>query len=126
MPEPDDVPFPDVPPTVRDLIEQVETGKIGFVMHDADGRPVFDAGPYVRALVAANGGSANWTEADVDRATLYLRSGRAEAERIGSEIYDAHGFDGMVRVHDFMCRILPRGGPRELEMAWDGIGEWLG
>ena len=137
MPDDDEVPFPDITrgpvwqerpvmaaPSQADLIRAAERGEIGFRQLDPCGSVVFDASPYVKALIAANGGSKNWHEDSEDSATCYLRAGRKAAAEVGRQVYEAHGHEGMVTVFDFMVRLLPRGGPRELEYAWDGIGEW--
>jgi hypothetical protein len=50
----------------------------------------------------------------------------AETPKIGQEIYDAHGHDGMVEVCEMIRSQLGGGPARDLEYKWNGIGEWRG
>lgn len=55
------------------------------------------------------------------------RSGRDRRTReIGAELHEMGGIRKMREAHDEVRAELGRGPDRELEMAWDGIGDWLG
>ena len=56
----------------------------------------------------------------------FLSDGKSEVRAIGREINDAYGFAGMQRVCDTVRESIGGTAARELEMAWDGIGMWLG
>jgi hypothetical protein len=51
---------------------------------------------------------------------------RAEVRRIGEEIHAKHGHEAMVSVCDELSYVLGGGPAREVEVAWDGIGDWRG
>lgn len=50
----------------------------------------------------------------------FLEKNRNRVREIGKAINREHGFRAMVLVHDQM----PLHDQRELEVAWDGIGDW--
>ncbi|GAA2657359.1 hypothetical protein GCM10010400_13560 [Streptomyces aculeolatus] len=55
------------------------------------------------------------------------RTGKDRRTReIGAELHRMGGKRRMVRAHDDVQAVLGRGPDRELELAWDGIGDWLG
>lgn len=103
------------------LIAALSNGSARLRAMRDDGTVAFDASTFVLALIKANGG---WYEPDEDRASLFLSRGRKAAREVGELVHAAHGFSGMQAVHEMIATILPRGAARELEMAWDGIGEW--
>ena len=63
---------------------------------------------------------------NLDRASTFLLDGREPARAIGQQLYDGHDLPGMLMGYEHVRAIL--GGPaaRELELAWDGVGSWLG
>jgi len=58
--------------------------------------------------------------------TLYLSSSKARAREIGTMLNERAGLDLMLRAHQDAQRALGGASGRELEVAWNGIGEWLG
>lgn len=61
----------------------------------------------------------------------FSRAGDGPLEReirdIGRRLYEAGGDDLMFRAHEaFRIKCAVRGGPRNLENMWGGIGEWRG
>ncbi|MFW6722569.1 hypothetical protein ACHZ98_20860 [Streptomyces sp. MAR4 CNY-716] len=55
------------------------------------------------------------------------RTGKDRRTReIGAELHRMGGKRRMVQAHDDVQAVLGRGPDRELELAWDGIGDWLG
>ncbi|WP_181788097.1 hypothetical protein [Streptomyces phytophilus] len=55
------------------------------------------------------------------------RTGKDRRTReIGAELHAMGGKRKMVQAHDDVQAVLGRGPDRELELAWDGIGDWLG
>ena len=58
----------------------------------------------------------------------FLASGKEETIAIGEEINSRFGFTGMKYICNLMrgSERLGKIPARELEMAWHGIGDWLG
>ncbi len=55
---------------------------------------------------------------DIDKATV---------RKIGSKLNDIGGFDYMLEAHEmFSAKVNIPGAARNLEMVWDGIGNWRG
>ena len=79
----------------------------------------FDVAPYVRRLIAANGG---WSE----ESSLFLTDGNEETVAVAHEIAASYGKGGLVAVHMTVRRILPEGLMRDLSNAWNGIEGWMG
>lgn len=52
--------------------------------------------------------------------------GTEYCRRIGEEIYQKWGFDGMVTVCEYCRDEIGGDQHRSIEYAWDGIGEWRG
>jgi hypothetical protein len=68
---------------------------------------------------------AGWVDdPDVERASLFLLSGREEARRIGRRIHAGAGWDGMSAVHAAVGVLMGPTAAGELEAAWNGIGDW--
>ena len=91
-------------------------------------RPAYEDPPEVKLLIAS---AARLLELYRAQPAGFSRSSGGEALReireIGESLHRAGGFDLMVRAHDEFRRIcnVP-GAPRNLEMMWSGIGEWMG
>ena len=51
---------------------------------------------------------------------------RARLQRIGAALHEAGGKDLMLEVHAEIRQKLGPTRARELEAAWDGVGNWLG
>lgn len=82
-----------------------------------------DVTDYIRQLVRASG----FVETNEERASLFLGEGRGEARAIGQELNRIGGFLLMQGVFEAMQDdLLSSVACRELELAWDGIGQWLG
>ena len=95
--------------------------EMNLCVHRAD-YGTFDMTALVRRLVRASG----FVEPTVESASLFLTANREEAEKIGRGIHDLGGFRLMQRAHDYLRDdFLTSLACRELEYAWDGIGEWL-
>lgn len=58
--------------------------------------------------------------------TWFLRRAKGRAREIGELLYDRGGHDLMLQVHEEVRQALGGSSGRELEVAWDGIGEWQG
>jgi hypothetical protein len=59
----------------------------------------------------------------------FIPGGRADkrTQQIGRALDKAGGMDLMQQVHAAVSRrVVKRSAPRELDAAWDDIGEWLG
>lgn len=82
-----------------------------------------DLTSYVTDIVITNRGYQEITE---QRASLFLGEGRDKTREIGTEIDKRLGFDGMVAVHTIMEALLGSVAARELEFAWNDIGQWKG
>jgi hypothetical protein len=52
--------------------------------------------------------------------------GEARCREIGQEILDRGGFNAMVEVCEYYRDHVDHGRAREIELAWDGIGPWMG
>jgi hypothetical protein len=62
---------------------------------------------------------------DIERASRYLGDAQEEARQIGWELHEVGSMGAMQAAHAEVARQL--GGPaaRELELAWDRIGDWV-
>lgn len=103
------------------IVTDLSSGKARLEVVDGDGNSIFDATRFVLDVVRANRG---WQEPDDDTCSLFLTEGREAVRSVGEDINRQYGFHGMVAVHDCISDILPTGAARELEFAWEGIGEW--
>ena len=92
-----------------------------FIMADESDAPIGDVTVFVMRLLRANGG---WLEPNEARASRFLGKGKAEARSVGADLDRLFGYPGMAAVHDVIDELLPDGAARELEAAWDGIGDW--
>jgi hypothetical protein len=104
-----------------DFVAGMADGRLRVRIKDEDDKVVFDATPFVLELVRANGG---WHEPDEFAASKFLTEGKERVRKVGKDVYDRFGHHGMVAVHDVIQGLLPDGAARELEFAWDGIGDW--
>lgn len=68
--------------------------------------------PYVTQLCAVHARNGSFSAADTSR--------------LGQEIYNKYGHQGMIDVCDNVRAVLGVGPARDLEYKWSGIGEWLG
>ena len=55
-----------------------------------------------------------------------IGSGEKKSRKIGNKINASFGFDGMVYICENIRSELGQVSYRQLESAWDGIGEWRG
>lgn len=64
--------------------------------------------------------------ADDWSASHFLGQARHRARQIGEELNETGGIKLMLAAHEVVGSQLGSGAARELEAAWDGIGEWAG
>lgn len=60
-----------------------------------------------------------------EEAFLGMRT-RPRTEEIGRQLHSVGGHAAMVEAYDAVRGRHGAGSARSLEMAWDGIGDWLG
>ena len=58
--------------------------------------------------------------------STFLNIGKARAREIGERLNQIDGNELMLAVHSRVSQSLGGSSGRELEVAWDGIGEWMG
>lgn len=104
-----------------DFVAGMSDGRLRVRIKDDAGKVVFDATDFVLGLVRANGG---WHEPDEFAASKFLNEGRDQTRKVGEMVFERYGHPGMIAVHDVIETLLPEGAARELEFAWDGIGDW--
>lgn len=56
----------------------------------------------------------------------YLSTAKFRAREIGNSLYEAGGNELMLIAHSKVGGVMGGVAARELEVAWDGIGEWMG
>lgn len=83
---------------------------------------IIDFTDWFTRLIVANGG---WTEPTEERASLFLSTGRKEAVKVGGEIHDMYGIEGMRTMYSLIDEYLPLYSARELSAAWHRVGDWL-
>ena len=63
---------------------------------------------------------------DGQSASRYLNAARSRAREIGQSLYEKGDNALMLFAHANVCATLGGVAARELEVAWNGIGEWMG